>query len=389
MRNHGKTSIKTTYLYINIISSDHLMHTFLFAGKSWRWPRSIHQTGAFSTTIFFSLFLVTTPILIRWTNTLIRKWSTSFHKNKQITEKKSPPSALELFFSSRKAKFLQCFERTKESANENIDSLFYHRREYEVAMKINNHPIETAWKRRIMMDTTPRGNIMMYYDAYKHGFAYYADSTIPYVFLNASAMKYVALYQCCDFFLDEHHTPNHAPSPISAMMDAEEKEEMQKKRILAKKTGLARDMKSGPFAKLKNYQNVAKPSTIISQMIKPPMEVKTWYQRLFPTQPQPLVKTLPKLETGILVKQKEEPACQHKNKFLYMGKMANFSLLQKRPEETTARVETSCLFTTNNEPWRQTKTFTIPNHPDNSDNTSTSTGPTSWKEFKKRKQTMA
>jgi hypothetical protein len=360
------------------------MYTFLFAGKSWRLPLTIYQTGTFSRTIFFSLFLVTSPILIRWTNTLIHKWSTAFQKNKQITDKKSSPSALELFFSSRKAKFLQCFERTKESANENIDSLFYYRKEYEVAMKITNHPIETAWKRRIMMDTTPRGNIMMYYDAYKHGFAYYADSTIPYLFLNASAMKYVALYQCRDFFLDEQHTPNHTPSPISAMMDAEEKEEMQKKRVLAKKTGMAQDIKSGPFAKLKNYQNVAKPSIMIAPLLKPPTEIKTWYQRLFPTQLQPT--PLPKFDAAILPKEKEEPAYQHKNRFLYMGKMANFSLLQKRSTEIAARDETSSLFATDNDPWRQTKTFTIPNHPDN---TSTSTGPTSWKEFKKRKQTMA
>jgi hypothetical protein len=97
---------------------------------------------------------------------------------------------------------------------------------------------------------------------------------------------------------------------------------------------------------------------------------------------------LPKVDAGILPKEKEEPAYQHKNRFLYMGKMTNFSLLQKRTTDTATRDETSTLFATNNDPWRQTKTFTIPNHPDNSDNTSTSTGPTSWKEFKKRKQTM-
>ena len=66
--------------------------------------------------------------------------------------------------------------------------------------------------------------------------------------------------------------------------------------------------------------------------------------------------------------------------------MTNFSLLQKRSEEVAARQEISSLFATDNDPWRQTKTFTKPNHPDN---TSTSTGPTSWKEFKKRKQPMA
>jgi len=314
---------------------------------------------------------------------LIHKWSTAFQKNKKITDKKTSPSALELFFTSRKAKFLQCFETTKESANENIDSLFYYRKEYEVAMKINNHPIETAWKRRIMMDTTPRGNIIMYYDAYKHGFAYYADSTIPYPFLNASAMKYVAVYKCRDFFLDEQHTPNHTPSPISVMMDAEEKEEFQKKRVLAKKAGLAKDVKSGPFAKLKNYQNIVKSATIISPMIKPPMEMKTWYQRLF-------MKTLPILsQPNIAIKEKEESTYQHKNRFLYMGKMANFSLLQKRSEEVAARQEISTLFTRDNDPWRQTKTFVIPNHPDNSQFTvNIATGPTSWKEFKKRKQTM-
>jgi len=44
----------------------------------------------------------------------------------------------------------------------------------------------------------------MYYDVYKGGFAYYADQNcIPYSILNAMAMKYVVVYFCRDFFVDD------------------------------------------------------------------------------------------------------------------------------------------------------------------------------------------
>ena len=44
----------------------------------------------------------------------------------------------------------------------------------------------------------------MYYDIYKQGFAYYADqNNVPYSVLNGMAMKYVVMFFCRDLYFDE------------------------------------------------------------------------------------------------------------------------------------------------------------------------------------------
>jgi hypothetical protein len=55
----------------------------------------------------------------------------------------------------------------------------------------------------------------MYYDPYKLGFAYYSDQNIlSYDILNTCAMKYVILYQCRDFFIDEVIIPEDEKNPL-------------------------------------------------------------------------------------------------------------------------------------------------------------------------------
>jgi hypothetical protein len=55
----------------------------------------------------------------------------------------------------------------------------------------------------------------MYYDAYKMGFAYFCDQkVISYDVLNAVAMKYVKIYRCRDFFMDESIVPKENTSKL-------------------------------------------------------------------------------------------------------------------------------------------------------------------------------
>jgi hypothetical protein len=96
-----------------------------------------------------------------------------------------------------------------------------------------NNELEKTWRRRILFENTPRGNIMMYYDAFKQAFAYSSDQQIPYPILNACAMKYVRIYRCLDFFLDSNTLPNDRVSPFSILQ--EEMERKEKDKLLEKK----------------------------------------------------------------------------------------------------------------------------------------------------------
>ena len=95
--------------------------------------------------------------------------------------------------------------------------IFYNKKEYKQAIKEENNDLEKKWKSNILYKNTPRGNILMYYDAFKLGFVYTCDTSVSYDILNALAMKYVTEFRCLDFFfwclkLAPHVQKPHNPS---------------------------------------------------------------------------------------------------------------------------------------------------------------------------------
>jgi len=113
----------------------------------------------------------------------------------------------EEFILSIKTRFLNWILR--ENTSSNILPIFYKKEELTEYMKTSNTEIEQIWKSRIQLTCTPRGNIVMFYDPYKMGFCYYSDQNIlSYDILNAVAMKYVMIYWCANFFIDEVILPD-------------------------------------------------------------------------------------------------------------------------------------------------------------------------------------
>jgi hypothetical protein len=174
----------------------------------------------------------------------------------------------------------------KSTYNTNTDACLYHRKECTELMVDPENELEKKWKSRILFETTPRGNIIMHYNPFKNAFAYYCDNaSLPYIILNAVVMKYVLVYRCIDLFIDEHVSGEH-PSPLIQLIKDYEKE--QDKKPETEKLALP---KSKAFAKFKNY---SKPATDNSDPNKPE-------------------STTPKMINSIV----------------YMGKIANFSFIQK------------------------------------------------------------
>lgn len=207
---------------------------------------------------------------------------------KDITEK---------YVEKHKTKFLKTFDAeypNKITMNFNIDTVYYSKKQFQEMLKDVNNPLEKEWKKRILFETTPRGNIIMFYDSYKLGFAYYCDQSLPYDIINAVAMKYVVVFQCQEFFMDEHIVPENKPSPLLKLFE-EDKSEKPLEETKNEKGDIEK-MKSGPFAKFKNYNKV---SSKVSENKKG------------------------------LEKQKE------RNRFINLGKICNFKLLQSPPKKKT------------------------------------------------------
>jgi len=185
-----------------------------------------------------------------------------------------------------------------------IELSFYDMDEYTEKIADANNDLEKKWRSRILYVSTPHGSIMMYYDAFKHGFAYYCDRMgLNYRLLNTVAMKYVMTFRCVDFFVDETVVPQN-PSPFLVRFKQMEQVDQNKKQ---KNTHMLLGYEYG----------------------KTDIEMGK----------SPFVKSRP----VVPVKNSVAVVELYRNKFIYMGKICNATLLQsikKPPSINCAPTET-------------------------------------------------
>jgi len=217
--------------------------------------------------------------------------------NKNISYTKTPS---EVYIEKYKKKFHRSYNDNKY--NQNIQSEFYNKEEYSKLIEQKDNSLEKSWKRRILMENTPQGNVIMFYDAYKLSFSYYSDNTIPYNILNAVAMKYVTTYFCRDFFIDKSFIPFNHSSPFLHVHEID-----KKKPTMSTSTKI--DVNKGPFAKFKNYtKDVKKEEKNISKKVNEVNEVEVVKDYI-------------------------------KNKFISLGKIYNYSMIEKTLSNTRQRKE--------------------------------------------------
>jgi hypothetical protein len=210
-----------------------------------------------------------------------------------------------IYMDNNKSQFLK-FQKT--ASNDNLDSAFYSKPEFKETTMDGSNELEKRWKTRILFETTPRGNIIMYYDAFKLGFSYFSDSnSIPYNVLNSVAMKYVSVFKCYDLFFDNEVTGKDSPI-YKTLLEEESKKDNTKDTTMEtdskkkEKTGF----ENAPFAKLKNYSK---------------MSAKTKDNKKD--------KTLSEKNNGETDKPPENKKEYIRNKFICLGKMSNFEFIQK------------------------------------------------------------
>ena len=174
----------------------------------------------------------------------------SFFRSLLIKESKKKENILtqtDQYIEKNKQIFLENLDKA-DVLNSNVQKEFYNKDSYKKEVEDANNNLEEIWKKKIFIEHTPRGNIYMYYDAYKMGFSYYSDTnSLPYKLLNAVAMKYCVRFHCLDFFIDQHILPKDRDSPFIKIHHIEKK---KKKKTVDVEKKQDDDL---PFAKLKNY----------------------------------------------------------------------------------------------------------------------------------------
>lgn len=231
-----------------------------------------------------------------------------FFNNKKtkilLEEKKDIPIQTSIFklvntyIEKEKERFLLTYKQDSKIFNVNMSEIFYNVKEYNKLLLDSNNELEEIWKKKILYETTPIGNIIMFYNVYKKGFSYYSDINLTYPLLNAVAMKYVRIFCCRDLFIDEKST---IEKDHSLLINLEEKEEKKEKDEKRNKEGKENKIdivdnnifKKGPFIKIKK-NNVETNNKSIEKN-------KSWI---------------------------EQNMCSV-NRFINMGKTSNFSFIQK------------------------------------------------------------
>jgi len=161
-------------------------------------------------------------------------------------------------------------------------------------------------KNNFILEKTPLGNVIMYYNNSRESFEYYSDNTIPYRFLETISRKYVKTFKCKQIYFDMEFELN----------EFERKQKEGQKVVLEKlledslKVNENVDLvkKKDVFAKFKSY-NTESGTGKVNRGVAPP-------KNSIPN------NTMKKNDDKYILK-------DNANRYTCEGKLANFSFLKK------------------------------------------------------------
>jgi hypothetical protein len=163
-----------------------------------------------------------------------------------------------------------------------------------------------------IIEKTPLGNVLMFYNNKKESFEYYSDNSMPYRFLEVVGRKYVLTFNCRFLYVDMEKELEKYEKKIK---DEKEKQEKEKEKENEKEEIpeiLSSDTKTTPkknvFAKFKSYNKDAGSGRVNKA---PP-----------PKNSIPNNKVVKNDNEPVLLKEKA-------NHYTYEGKFANFNILKK------------------------------------------------------------
>lgn len=242
--------------------------------------------------------------LIQFFIQLFKKYR--FQKTPQLIKPKQEPTN----FEKSSKKYAEFYSKTTDDQNANIDADLY---EFDKRKELFHDPanfVEKQWKSRVLHENTPRGNVMMYYNPYTFSFVYHSDEQIiPYNILEQVAKKYVVMFRCKDFYIDMVSRPENK---FLEVLQKEEDSMKSKKMKVADITKCVGNEKTKDvFASLKDYRTT--PAAVPETLSTPSVPSSTMIEK----------------------KKKTDESTEPKfaNKFVRIGKMCEFNILQKPPNK--------------------------------------------------------
>ena len=162
-----------------------------------------------------------------------------------------------------------------------------------------------------VMEYTPLGNVLMFYDKERETFKFYSDSTIPYRYLEVVGRKYAKQFGCKQIFVDMEEelkiSDGKWEREQTEKEEKEEQERIKKEEAIKNQTPIV-EQKKNVFAKFKSYNKEAGTGHV---NIAPPPKNSI---------PNKLIER--QENEKVLIKERA-------NRYTYEGKMINFSFIKK------------------------------------------------------------
>jgi len=182
-------------------------------------------------------------------------------------------------------------------------------REYSIKERLDN------LKNCIVMEKTPVGNVVMFYNNSRESFEYYSDSTIPYRYLEVIGKKYVLTYRCKQIYVDMDAEIKEAERKLEEKKQKQKQKEEEEKQQQQEDQDQGQGQNQGPtvdkssktknvFAKFKNYN---KDTSV--KVAAVPLDRPTTAKQTKP--------------------QEEKIVKERANRYSFEGKLANFNFLKK------------------------------------------------------------
>jgi len=173
------------------------------------------------------------------------------------------------------------------------------------------------FKKRYIIEHTPIGNVLMFYNHDKLAFEYYSDLTIPYRYLETVARKYVTTYKYRPLYIDMEEELKEYEKKLDDKEKEKEKQiELQEisRRENSESTSNTTKTKD-VFAKFKSYNKEAGTGRVNTA---PPPKNNIPQNRMVGAHNAKKGKNNEKM----LLKERA-------NRYSYQGKFLNFNILQK------------------------------------------------------------
>lgn len=229
------------------------------------------------------------------------------------TDLKSSDSLIE----NKKKDLFEKIKKNNEKINE-LDLKIHNKSKLE--FDALNEAKEEIYKLRldklvnsILIEKTPLGNVLMFYNNKKQVFEYFSDNAIPYRYLETVSRKYVRIFNCRRIYYDMEEELKLYELKLKQEMEKESLDERSRQNA-SDKQGIQNtsDNKRGKnvFAKFKGYNKEAGTGHV--SMAPPPKN---------------------SIPNNTAINKKNEPVLlkEHSNRYTYEGKLSNFSITKKIP----------------------------------------------------------